>query len=222
MKYEKDIAAHVISNIALIESTRAVVDDVENTIFRQLSTFVKKHVEASDLSLGNDNEFGILHADEDIYFSIKDWEASYKDQIAWYCFSFGSEEEGEDLYPLSHVLGEFSNNSCLRLQFAIYKDELGLNMRKFKSVFNSAFLKFEELGKLGFQLSDCHTRLELKFHLAAKLVAEEYPDLEESFVPVAKVLDTVFEAHPYFEKMVEEVKLLAKNEDNDVQEVEAT
>lgn len=221
MKYEKDIAAHVISNIALIESTRAVVDDVENTIFRQLSTFVKKYVETSDLSLGKNNEFGLLHTEEEIYFSTKGWEASYKDQIAWYCFDFGSEEEGEDIYPLSHVLGEFSNNSCLRLQFAIYKDELDVNMRKFKSIFNSAFLKYEELGKLGFQLSDCYTRLELKFHLDKSKVAEEYPDLEESFDPLSKALDTVFEAHPYLEKMVEEVKLLAKAEGSDVKEAGA-
>jgi hypothetical protein len=218
MKYEKDIAAHVISNIALIESTRSVVDDVENTVFRQLSTFVKKHVEASDLPLGKNNEFGLLHAEEEIYFSTKNWEASYKDQIAWYCFVFGTEDEGEDIYPLSHVLGEFSKNACIRLQFVIYKDELDVNMRKFKRILNSTFLKYEELGKLGFQLSECYTGIELKFHLDKGKVAEEYPDLEDSFGPLAKALDTVFEAHIHFEKMVEEVKLLAKAEGNDVKE----
>jgi hypothetical protein len=211
MKYEKDIAAHVISNIALIESTRAVIGDVENTIFRRFSNFVKNHVEASDLPLGKNNEFGLLHAEEEIYFSTKDWEASYKDQIAWYCFAFGSEEEGEDTYPLSHVLGESSKNSCLRLQFAIYKDELDVNLVKFKSIFNSAFLKNEALSRLGFQLSDCYTRLELKFYLDSKKVSEEYPELDESFKPLIKVLDTVFEAHPYFEQMVEEVKLLSQS-----------
>jgi hypothetical protein len=210
MKYEKDIAAHVISNIALIESTRSVVDDVENTIFRQFSTFVKNHVEASDLSLGKNNEFGLLHTEE-IYFSTKDWEASYKDQIAWYCFDLGIKDDDVAIYPLSQILGESLAGSCLRLQFAIYKDELDVNLVKFKSIFNSAFLKNEALSKLGFQLSECNTRLELKFHLDSDKVSEEYPDLDESFKPLIKVLDTVFEAHPYFEQMVEEVKLLSQS-----------
>ena len=224
MKYEKDIAAHVISNIALIESTKNVIDDVESTIFRQFNAVAKKHIKKSNLLLANDNKFELYHGDADFYFSAVDWEETYENQIAWYLLVYGEEEEGEDYSLLSHLLGESSKNAYLRLQFTIEKDELGvgLGLRKFRSIFNAAFFKIEELSRLGFQLSECNTFIELKFHLDAKLVAEEYPVLEESFKPLIKVLDTVFEAHSHFEAMVEEVKLLAKAEVSDVQEVGAT
>lgn len=220
MKYEKDIAAHVISNIALIESTKSVIEDVESTIFRQFNAVAKKHIEKSGLLLGNDNKFELYHSNEyhSCYFSTVGWEESYVNQVAWYAFCYGPEEAGENLSPLSHLLGESSKNAYLRLQFRMEKDELGIGLRKFKSFLNDAFFKAEALGELGFQLSECSEHIELKFNLDREKVAEVYPNLEESFCPLIKVLDTVFEAHPHFEKMVEEVKLLAKAEVSDVQE----
>jgi hypothetical protein len=219
MKYEKDIAAHVISNIALIESTKNVIGDVEATVFSQLNAVVKQCVEKSKLALSNDKAFEFYNGDKGLYFSTVDWEASYKDQIAWYMLDYCSEEE-EDLYPLSHVLGEYSKNSCLLFQFVIDKDEIGLGLRKFKSILHTVFFKTEALARLGFQLSECNTCIELRFHLDGKKVAEEYPDLEGSFLPLIKVLDTVFEAHPHFEALVEEVKLLAQNEVVKIEAVE--
>lgn len=211
MKYEKDIAAHVISNIALIESTKSVIEDVEATIFRQFNAVAKKHIEKSGLILGNDKKFEFYHGDGDFYFSIVDWEEAYKNQIAWYSFTYGIEED-EEFTCLTHLLGEFSDNAYLRIQFEIEKDEIGIDLRKFKRILSSTFLKTKKLGELGFQLSGCHECLEIKFHLDKDKVAEEYPNLDKSFEPLIEVLDTVFEAHPHFEELVEEVKLLAQKE----------
>ncbi len=212
MKYDKDIAAHVISNIALIESAHEVIDDVESTIFRKFNAVVKKCVEGSDLALGKDNNFELHHGDDDLYFSINDWEPSADAHLAWYCFSFGEEEIGEDLYHLTHLLGEYSKNASLRLQLAIDKDELGLKLRKFKSNLRDVFLKSEALLALGFQLSECNERIELQVHLDKTLVAEEYPDLDESFEPVIKSLNTLFEAHSHFEQLVKDMKLLVQTD----------
>ncbi len=207
MKYDKDIAAHVISNIALIESAQAVIEDVESTIFRKLNAVVKKCVEGSGIALGKDNSFELYHGDDGLYFSTIDWEAEVKEQVAWYSFSIGSEDDGEDLFFLTHLLGEYSKNASLRLQFSIDKDELGLKLRKFKSNLRDVFLKSEALLALGFQLSECNERIELQVHLDKNLVAEEYPDLDESFEPVIKALNTLFEAHPHFEELVKDMKL---------------
>ncbi|MEY8194485.1 MAG: hypothetical protein RPR28_06465 [Cycloclasticus sp.] len=212
MKYDKDIAAHVISNIALIESTRAVIEDVENIIFRKFNAVVKKCVEGSDLALGKDNNFELHHGDNDLYFSTIDWESSAKDQAAWYCFDIGEEGIDEDLYLLTHLLGEHSKNASLRLQFSINKDELGLKLRKFKSNLRGVFLKSKALLALGFQLSECNELIELKVHLDKTIVAEEYPDLDESFEPVIKALNTLFEAHPHFEELVKDMKLLVQTD----------
>ncbi len=212
MKYDKDIAGHVISNIALIESTHAVIEDVESTVFREFNTVVKKCVEGSGIALGKDNSFELYHGEGGLYFSTIDWEAEAKEQVAWYSFHFGAEDRGEDLFHLTHLLGEYSKNAMLHLQFAIEKNELGLNLLKFKSNLRSVFLKSEALLTLGFQLSKCNERIELKVHLDKTLVAEEYPDLDESFEPVIKALNTLFEAHPHFEELVESMKLLVQTD----------
>lgn len=207
MKYDKEIAAHVIKNIALIENSIKVIEDIEKTLFKGIDKFVEKQVKASDLMLGKDNFFDIWEG-KACYFSTEGWEAGAKEQYAWYHLGYhGGEDE---LNYLTCALGECEEEAKLNLHFSMDKDELGLKKSAFKNLLRSEFEKNEALHGLGFMLGDGGDGIELVFHLEKELVAEEYPHFDECFAPLKQALNTVFEAHPIFEKIVENIKQQAQ------------
>lgn len=208
MKYDKEIAAHVIKNIALIESSIKVLANIENLLLKATDKFIEKQVKASDLKLGKDNLFNLM-GDYDCYFSTEAWEAGAKEHCAWYHVGFHAVDE-DDLYFLTHVLGESGQNTKLHLQFAISWSELDIKKNVFKTLLRNEFEKNVALHDTGFMLSEDGQRIELVFHLDKEQVAEEYPHFDECFAPLKQTLESVFEAHPIFEKIVENIKQQAE------------
>jgi hypothetical protein len=206
MKYDKEVAAHVIKNIALIESSLKVMRDIEETLFKAIGKFIEKQVKDSDLKLGKDNLFNFFDEHE-IYFSTEVWEEGAKDQYATYhLYSHCDEEEPQHL---TQVLGE-SDGAKLNLFFTMGTADLGLRKSAFKNLLRNEFEKHEALHKLGFMLSDEGEAIVLFFHLDKDKVAEEYPHFDECFDPLKQAFDTVFEGHPIFEKIVENIKQQAQ------------
>ncbi len=206
MKYDKEIAAHVIKNIALIENSIKVIEDIEKALFKAVEKILERKVRASELQLGKDNNFNFWDEDRS-YFSIETWEAGAKEQYAWYYLDYHGDES--ELKKLTRALGE-NEDSKLNLHFTMDKAELNLRKSVFKNLLRAEFEKSEALHGMGFMLSEDGERIELTFHLDKELVAEEYPHFDECFDPLKQALDSVFEAHPIFEKIVENIKQQAQ------------
>jgi len=201
MKYNKEISAQVINNISLVESSKKVIEDVEDTLFKKLDEIIECRVEESGLAIDEDKCFS-FYDEEDLYFSVADWVSKDKEQVAWYVLAEGPDECGY----LTHALGEFSSGSMLRLQFAMNNKELGINKTAYKRRLHKSFSENKALHDLGFVLCDEGMRIELQFNLDKDKVAEEYPELDSCFAPLKNSLDTLFEAHPHFLELVDKMK----------------
>ena len=132
MKYDKEVAAHVIKNIALIESSIKVIGDIEKTLFKAIEKFIDRQVKASDIKLGKDNSFNFWEEDG-CYFSTDAWESGAKEQYSWYHLGYHGDDEEDELNYLTRALGEFSEGARLHLQFAMSWGELDIKKNVFKT-----------------------------------------------------------------------------------------
>lgn len=215
MKYDKDISALTIQNIATIESSLRVIADIEDVLFKAISRTVKQTVENSRLEVSEDQayDFDVTNENEDIHFGSKNWENEGK-LYARYLLHCGDERDGRLGYHwLCHALGEYDSSARLRFVFELdrkhFNQYSGLPPQSYKKAFQSAFIAVFSNTK------DFKLKLETKgevyvyheFHLDKDTVASEYPDFDEAseaMKPVRQATQKFINAHSDFEEMVKQ------------------
>jgi len=216
MKYDKDISALTIQNIATIESSLRVIADIEEVLFKAISRTVKQTVESSKLEVSEDQvyDFDVANENEDIHFGSKNWE-SKGELYARYYLDCGDERDGRLGYHwLCHALGEYDSSARLRFVFKIdrthFNQYSGLSPQSYKKAFQSAFIAVFSNTK-DFKLNlggKGEVYIYHDFHLDKDTVASEYPDFDEAseaMKPVRQATQKIINAHSDFEAMVRQV-----------------
>lgn len=210
MKYDKEIAALTIRNIATVESSIRVVRDVEETLFKALSGTVKQMIKSSALTISKDGNFDLDTVnDVHLYFSVKEWESKQDVPFAWYTMTYGGINDEWGCEWLTYALGEYSESNSMKFVLEIstqeYKNHFELDPRSLKRRVRDAFQNKADLRHAGFELDNKEGQIYLNFQLDKEHVAAEYPNFDACLRPLQDAVATLIRLHPVMEELVREV-----------------
>ncbi|NQY37777.1 MAG: hypothetical protein HRT37_23060 [Alteromonadaceae bacterium] len=213
MKYSKEVAQQVISNIELIEQSYKVIEEVQDIILGAMGNYCKEHLKAPSLDLTNNANFDLNKGNYIAIFTVNKWCNKESNPLASYCIGYDMNKQTNEVdleYLLSHLVGECASTSCYQIRFWLVKDELNITAYQYKKLLKETFDEIIKLQQIGFRLSDNGYDIVYEFTLDKKLVADEYPEFVDTFKPLTNALNCLLEAHPIFESIVE--KMISKAE----------
>ncbi len=211
MKYSQDISKLTIRNIAVVEDSKKVVEDVGNSVFRNINDFVRNYLQER-ISISDKSVFDLYGDDEDkLTFMLPEWIDGEGDVLAGFGIGYDRDDEHDDFHPLSHVLGY--NGAKLEISFWPVSEYYGFKKAARKKLIRDFYTREPVLSSLDFKISEDQTDIVYEFCLDKDLVEKEYPDLEDSLQPLSKALESTLEALPCFRRFIEELNIQANNGD---------
>ena len=203
----------IIENIQMLdEAARLLRGDLSQEIFDEIDKLVQEKV-----STFTEDWDGTYTFDEDgVYFAPEAWKAvntkqfRLKDYYARYVLSY--ENIDVDNNHTEFWLTGFFSNSFDEMVFKFvpwfncYARCTNGLWKKFASIQNE---KYPEIESLGFKYSAKEGEWYLPIaSLNQQLVADCYVEdnLADAMEPITEALDKLYQAHPYFDKIVETAK----------------
>jgi len=211
MSDNKEAAALVMRNIAMLEDVTKVYNEMVGPDFceevdRIISGWISDSEWAGESKLWDDDEMWFAPSSWQRLDKNKDYEES-EDYDAYYSWTFVKDgkmhDEIDDFYWISPFLGvgQFQVGFCLNVKFT----NLGYQKKNMWKKFLQEHDLSEKIRELGFiQLNDGTWFLPWK--LDANLLADAYlsDTLVDALQPLALALEKIKEAHPLFEKVIED------------------
>ena len=200
MPFKDEICKIVIENIELLEEAPKVIDTVEEKIFKAINERFKLFFMGKE-GWKNDGEYDYL-GEEGIIFSAEDWPVNEDKSYPVY-YLFGESEELDSWHPLTVLLGKVPEVTYAIYFNADHKD-FGMNARKWKTFLVEKYQQEPTLQELGV-IYDNDGCLGIPVVLNMQAVADEYPDFDECLKPVDTAIKILMQAHPYIDKIVQEL-----------------
>jgi hypothetical protein len=192
MKYDRDVVRSIVENLALIESTRDIVEELDGELMEALGKVAEVHVRNEFTSISDESDFDMCKKSK-VEFTTDDW-ATDEGVIAGYRIG---EWGGESHYWSSSLMGA-DHDSSMYIHFYVNHNKIGLNKESFRKELKGWVNEYSNLVESGLTMGENNDVLELTFHLDPQNVIEDYPKFDACFVPMQEAINRILTHHANF------------------------
>lgn len=203
MAFSNDICKLVIENVELLEEAPSVIEEVENTIFREINSRIEDFIKNKDGWKEGVYTYYENEKDSETSFAPLDWpEDEDGDYSAWY--EFNDEDSGDGCnYYLSALLGKISGD-YFGFFFNVDCNYFGRTKKLWEKFLAAEYQKRSILQESGVSL--VKGRLCIPITIDPKLMADEYAGFDGCLKPVNDALEILMKVNPEISEIVKEAK----------------